>query len=101
MEWNYSLKNIRLITLLETACKLMTKIMNNRLVTILHQHHILKENNYANLSGGSCYTLIHILKSIIHDVKIHNRPLFIFLQDISKAFDSIDTHMLQLAMDYL
>src|SRR5581483_4008412 len=28
----------------------------------------------------------------------HNKPLFIFQQDISKAFNSIDTNMLQLAM---
>src|SRR5688572_7054458 len=93
-EWNCYLKNTQPITLLETARKLMTKIMTNCLVKILHQHNILKGNNFAGLPGGSCHIPIHILESVINDAKMFNKPLFIFLQDISKAFDSIDTHML-------
>src|SRR4051795_443004 len=42
MDWNCYLKNTRPITLLETARKLMTKIMTNRLANILHRHNILK-----------------------------------------------------------
>src|SRR4051795_11908303 len=76
----------------------MTKIMTNRLATILSMHKILKGNNYAGLPGGSCHTPIHVLELIIHDSNTYNKPLFIFLQDISKAFDSIDTNMLELAM---
>src|SRR5256714_6697870 len=79
----------------------MTKIMTNRLTSILNAHKILKGNNYAGLPGGSCYTPIHILESIIHDSNTYNKPLFIFLQDISKAFDSIDINMLELAMQRL
>src|SRR4051812_3208616 len=44
---------------------------------------------------------IAILESIIQDVKSHNKPLFIFLQVISKAFDSMDIRMLSLAMQCL
>src|SRR2546423_9021138 len=79
----------------------MTKIMTNRLTSILNAHKILKGNNYAGLPGGSCHTPIHILESIIHDSNTYNKPLFIFLQDISKAFDSIDINMLELAMQRL
>src|SRR6185312_3833650 len=32
------------------------------------------------------------------DAKAFNKPLFVFQQDISKAFDSIDVNMLKLAM---
>src|SRR3954467_11546841 len=87
--------------LTETARKLMTKIMTNRLATILSTHKILKGNNYAGLPGGSYHTPIHVLESIIHDSNTNNKSLFIFLQNISKAFDSIDTKMLELAMQYL
>ena len=100
-DWNCSLKNTRPICLLETARKLMTKIMNNRLANILHSHNLLKGNNFAGLPGGSCHTPIHILESILYDATSNNKPLFIFLQDISKAFDSIDTNMLRLAMNRL
>src|SRR4051812_903625 len=76
----------------------MTKIMTNRLASILSTHNILKGNNYAGLPGGSCHIPIHILESIIHDSNTYHKPLFIFLQDILKAFDSIDINMLELAM---
>src|SRR5215213_514058 len=101
MDWNCSLKNTRPICLLETARKLMAKIMNNRLAAILHRHNILKGNNYAGLPGGSCHTPVHVLESILFDAKSNNKPLYIFLQDISKAFDSINTNMLKLAMNRL
>src|SRR2546429_7519740 len=79
----------------------MTKIMTNRLTSILNAHKILKGNNYAGLPGGSCHTPIHVLELIIHDSNTYNKPLFIFLQDILKAFDSIDINMLELAMQRL
>src|SRR5436305_2270089 len=76
----------------------MTKIMNKRLSSILAANSVLKENNYAGLPGSNCASPIAILELIIQDAKSHNKPLFIFLQDISKAFDSMDVNMLQLAM---
>src|SRR4051794_10273758 len=79
----------------------MTKIMTNRLTLILSAHNILRGNNYAGLLRGSCHTPIYVLESIIHDSNTYNNPLFTFLQDISKAFDSIDTNMLELAMQCL
>src|SRR5436305_3795234 len=96
--WNCYLSNTRPITLLDTARKLMTKIMNKRLSSILAANSVLKGNNYAGLPGSNCASPIAILELIIQDAKSYNKPLFIFLQDISKAFDSMDVNMLQLAM---
>src|SRR3954469_25153716 len=98
---NFAVNKTRPITLLDTARKLMTRIMNKRLSSILVANHVLKGNNYAELPGSNCSTPIAILESIIQDAKSHNKPLFIFLQDISKAFDSMDIRMLQLAMQRL
>ena len=72
--------------------------MNKQLVNILSNNNILKGNNYAGLPGSNCSTPIAILESIIHDAATNYKPLFIFLQDISKAFDSMDVRMLQLAI---
>src|SRR4051795_8053341 len=92
---NCFLKNTRPICLIETARKLMTKIMTNRLAKILSVHKALKGNNYTSLPGGSCHIPIHVLESIIHDSTTNDKLLFIFLQDISKAFDIIDIKMLE------
>ena len=100
-DWECQLKNTRPITLLETARKLMVKILNQRLSSIFFKHNVLTGKNFAGLPGGSCHTPIFILESILHDACKYNKPLFIFLQDISKAFDSIDTNMLCLAMNHL
>src|SRR2546429_4213260 len=97
-EWHCFLKNTRPITLLETARKLLTKLMYHRLLTILVKYKVLKGSNFAGLPGGSCNPPICALKAILHDAKTQDKPLFIFQQDISKAFDSIDTNMLKLAM---
>ena len=98
-DWNCYLSNTRPICLLDTARKIMTRIMNKRLANILSTNNVLKGNNYAGLPGSNCSTPIAILESIIHDAATNNKPLFIFLQDISKAFDSIDVRMLKLAIE--
>ena len=72
----------------------MTKIMNRRLGFILVTNSVLKGNNYASLLRGNCDSPIATLESIIQNTKANNKPLFIFLQDISKAFGSMDVRML-------
>ena len=98
-DWNCFLSNTRPITLLDTARKIMTKIMNKRLSAVLANNYILKGNNHAGLPGSSCDAPIAKLEAILQDAHTFNKPLFVFLQDISKAFDSIDTRMLRLALD--
>ena len=96
--WEGKLKNTRPITLLETARKVMTKLFTNRLSNILVRHNVLKGGNFAGLPGGSCSTPIQILDSIVNNAKINKQELWILSQDISKAFDSIDVRILDLAL---
>src|SRR5581483_8277527 len=100
-EWNCYLSNTRPITLLDTARKLMTRLMYKRLSTILSENSILQGGNFAGLPGGSCDPPIALMDMLIRDASAHNKPLFILQQDISKAFDSMDTNMLRLAMQRL
>src|SRR5204863_7582253 len=59
------------------------------------------EGNFAGLPGGSCSALIQTLESLLHDARRNRKELWILSQDISKAFDSINLQMLELAMDRL
>src|SRR5918912_319239 len=63
-DWNCYLKNTRPITLLDTARKLMTRIMYNRLAAILVQHNVMTGNNFAGLPDCSCDHPITIFEAI-------------------------------------
>jgi hypothetical protein len=93
-DWDCFLKNTHPITLLDTARKLMNKILYKRLDRIFTTNNVLTGGNFAGLSGGSCDTPIAVLKSILHDAKLNNSPLFLFFLDISKAFDAMDRYAL-------
>jgi hypothetical protein len=99
-EFKGLLKNTRPITLLETARKLLVKILYLRLSKVLSSHHILQGRNFAGLPGGSTAPPITILDQLLRDCRFVNvdSPLWIVSQDISKAFDSIDLNMLQLSL---
>ncbi|CAB4419464.1 unnamed protein product [Rhizophagus irregularis] len=100
-EFECLLKNTRLITLLETARKLLVKIITNRLSKIMATHQVLAGDNFAGLPGSSVTTPINVLDGIMksHRISSSSQELWILSQDISKAFDSIDLGMLKLSFD--
>ncbi|CAB4434828.1 unnamed protein product [Rhizophagus irregularis] len=102
-EFECLLKNTRLITLLETARKLLVKIITDCLSQVIIAHHVLTGDNFAGLPGSSVNTPINVLDGIMKSHRISQIPqeLWILSQDISKAFDSIDLSMLRLCFDRL
>ena len=97
-DWNYSLANVRPIALLESFRKCMTRIYTKRLTNILIKRSILRGPNFAGLPGNSTESPIHILNSIIEDAHTKKNELWILLQDMRKAFDSVSLKMLKLAL---
>lgn len=97
--FNYIMENVRPIALLDTFRKFFTRILTSRMNTIFTQHpDILCQENYCGLPGDSTATPINLLNSLIEDARTHKKELWIALQDISKAFDSINMHGLELAL---
>ncbi len=62
------------------------------------KHNILKGNNFAGLPGGSTEIPIKIMNMILKDAKENNKPVWILLQDLSKAYDRVDLTILKKAM---
>ena len=74
------------------------KILNDRLAQTFTTHKILSETNWAGLPGGSTQQPIHILNNALEEARELNKEIWIFGQDISKAYDSIDKGMLENAL---
>src|ERR1043165_5423884 len=98
VEWGYSLNNIRPIALIETFRKIVTKVLTKRLARVFIEKEILKGPNYAGLPGNSTEQPVHILNMIMEEAKEKDKELWILLQNIRKAFDSVPLESLELAL---
>ena len=100
-EWECNLNNTRPITLLETTRKAMVRLLNNRLAKIFVQHKVLRGNQFAGLPGTSTFEPLRIINEIIEDAKEKHNEIWLLFQDMSKAYDRLNIHMLRHALDRL
>ena len=74
------------------------KILNSRLSHIFSAKEILSKHNYAGLPGDDTQGPIHIINNIMEDTRANKRELWLMFQDMSKAFDSVNSDCLVLAL---
>ena len=89
---------MRPITLLEHARKVCLAILTGLLSDICTRHKILHPNNFSVLKGSSIHEPLHALNSVMEDARERKQELWIVLQDIRRAFDSVDWEMACRAM---
>src|SRR5215216_6051113 len=106
--WNCKLDNTFPITLLDTVRKAFVKILNQRLQNVFIKNNILKGLNFAGLSHQSTMDPLHIVNNILEYHRLNHKfdkfdrtNLYILFQDMSKAYDHVNIHMLRKAMDRL
>ncbi|GBB98305.1 hypothetical protein RclHR1_31980001, partial [Rhizophagus clarus] len=97
-KFEYNMANVRPIALLEVVRKIFTKFISTQLSDILQDHNVLCYANYCGLKGESTVSPIRLINNLIEDAKENSKELWIVLQDISKAFDSISLNFLDLAL---
>jgi len=98
VDWGYSLNNIRPIALIETFRKIVTKVVTKRLAKVFTERGILKGPNFADLPGNSTEQPIHVLNMIMEEAQEKNKEVWILLQDMKKAFDSVSLESLEWAL---
>ncbi len=98
MAWDCDITKTKPITLLDTLWKATIKVLTNCLSWILAKHSVLKGWNYAGLPRDLIETPIKLMQIVLEDAKYHQKPIWILLQDLSKAYDRVDLNILKLAM---
>ncbi|GBB99914.1 hypothetical protein RclHR1_03680009 [Rhizophagus clarus] len=68
---------------------------------IISRPGILQSNNYACLIGESTFQSLQHLSCVIKMANLHKQELWIGIQDLSKAYDGINTSLLKLALKRL
>jgi len=93
-EWKFNLSKTRPITLLETVRKALVKLLTNQLMKTFVDHNVLKGMNFAELPHQSTFEPLQLLDNVLFDAKDNDKPLFIYSQDMSKAYDRVNLFML-------
>jgi len=90
-------ENYRGITLLPTAYKLFTNIINNRLDVIVEDEMVEEQCGFRK--GRSCTDAIFTVQQMIEERKEHNLPQFILFIDYEKAYHNVNRDKLWKIMD--
>ena len=75
---------------METLRKIFSKAMTNRIERICRTQNILRGNNCSVLKGTSTHSPITVIRNIMEDAnQFKTTDLWIVLQDMKKAYDSV------------
>ncbi|EXX54309.1 hypothetical protein RirG_235740 [Rhizophagus irregularis DAOM 197198w] len=96
--FEYNIMNTRPIALLDCFQKTITKMITNRLSSILKQHSVLQGYNCCSLPGECTNEPIHLVNNFIEDARENKKELWILTQDMKKAFDSVELDVLKRAL---
>ncbi|KAG9284827.1 hypothetical protein G9A89_003750 [Geosiphon pyriformis] len=86
-EWKSVLTNTYLIALIETACKILSKIFSNRIFLACSAFNVLYGDNFLVLKSTMTQSPIFAIGSVVEDALEKNRELWLVLQDMHKAYD--------------
>lgn len=92
-------KNYRGITLLNTAYKIISTIIQKRLCEV--SENIIGQYQFGFMKGKSTTDAIHVIKQIIEKAHEYKMELEILFIDFQQAFDSIDRTELMTALKEL
>ncbi|KAG9297026.1 hypothetical protein G9A89_008612 [Geosiphon pyriformis] len=88
-DWERTLTNTRPIALVETARKILSKILSDRISLACSRFDVLHGDNFSVLKGTSTQTPIFAIGLIIEDALEKNRELWLVLQNMHKAYDLV------------
>ncbi|KAG9304895.1 hypothetical protein G9A89_010757 [Geosiphon pyriformis] len=94
-EWEGVLTNTHPIALIETAHKILSKILSDRISSACNEFDVLQGDNFSVLKGTTMQSPIFAIGSVVKNVLEKNRELWLVLQNMCKAYDSVDWEHLE------
>ncbi|KAG9305787.1 hypothetical protein G9A89_001075 [Geosiphon pyriformis] len=88
-EWEGVLTNTHPIALIETARKVLSKILSDRISLACNTFDVLHGNNFSVLKDTFTQLPIFAIGLVIENALEKNQELWLVLQDIRKAYDSV------------
>ncbi|KAG9300424.1 hypothetical protein G9A89_010049 [Geosiphon pyriformis] len=82
------------IILVKTACKIPSKILSDRISLACNKFNVFCGDNFSVLKNTLTQFPIFAIGSVVEDALKKNRELWLVLQDMRKAYDSVGWHHL-------
>ncbi|KAG9307264.1 hypothetical protein G9A89_017092 [Geosiphon pyriformis] len=77
------------IVLIKTACKILSKILSDRISLACSLYDVLRDDNFSVLKGTTTQSPIFVVGSIIENALEKNQELWLVLQDMWKTYNSV------------
>jgi hypothetical protein len=87
--WNGDINRTRPISLVEVLRKLVEKILNTRLATILESRQVLQGENAGFMPRSGLDELLWMLRGVLDDAKARSKEIWLVLLDIQRAYDHV------------
>ncbi|KAG9303889.1 hypothetical protein G9A89_005799 [Geosiphon pyriformis] len=87
--WEGVLTNTHPIALIKTAHKILSKVLSNRISAACSTFNVLCKDNFLVLKGTTTQSPIFTIGSVIKDALEKNCELWLVLQNMRKAYDSV------------
>ncbi|KAG9297349.1 hypothetical protein G9A89_005633 [Geosiphon pyriformis] len=81
--------NTRPIALIETAHKILFKVLSDRISAAYSTFNVLRRDNFSGLKGTTTQSPIFVIGLVIKDALEKDCELWLVLQDMKKAYDSV------------
>ena len=93
--WKGNIDITRLIILIETARKILTRILTDRISCICSKQNILKGHNISVLRDTNTTVPIHTLNCIAEHAREFKKEAWFIFQDMKKAYNSVEWEALK------
>ncbi|KAG9301299.1 hypothetical protein G9A89_009231 [Geosiphon pyriformis] len=87
--WKGVFINTQPIVLIETVCKILSKILFDRIFLVCNKYDVLRGDNFSVLKGMTTQSSIFAIGLVVKDALEKNCKLWLVLQNMKKAYDSV------------